>query len=420
MITFTITNKQRATATIVMIVSFAGHQYRKSIGIGVPTALWNAKKHCARVTSDYDGSIVNQRIEQYENAANATIKHFVSKRIIPRNDEFFEYFNAIIYPHEDTLSFTGYIANTYIPRYCNTRAERTIKIQTTILHKLQQYESEKRKVLHFSDVDMAFYADLQRWFYANGYNDTYFGTAIKVIKQCYTEAREVDKLHKGTATDHRDFTAIARPADAVYLTQDEIKAIEALDLSPSALCYGDSQRDRRNADERSASYIACRNLFIIGCYTGLRVSDFRRLDKYHFDGQFIKIKTKKTKSDIVVPVHPSVKKIIDSGFDFAHPISEQKINAHIKDICRLAGITQDIVINVNRAGVMIEEVHPKYELITNHTARRSFATNAIRAGVPTHAVMMILGHSSEATTMRYIKQSAQENADDVASHPFFQ
>ena len=44
MITFTVTNKHRPKATIVMLVSLYGKQYKKSIGIGVPVKYWNDSK----------------------------------------------------------------------------------------------------------------------------------------------------------------------------------------------------------------------------------------------------------------------------------------------------------------------------------------------------------------------------------------
>jgi site-specific recombinase XerD len=61
----------------------------------------------------------------------------------------------------------------------------------------------------------------------------------------------------------------------------------------------------------------------------------------------------------------------------------------------------------------------KYELISTHTARRSFATNAYKAGVPTLSIMKITGHTKESTFLKYIKVSAEENADMLKNHPFF-
>ena len=64
MITFTVTNKHRPKATIVMLVSLYGKQYKKSIGIGVPVKYWNDSKKRARTTADFkEGNKINDEID---------------------------------------------------------------------------------------------------------------------------------------------------------------------------------------------------------------------------------------------------------------------------------------------------------------------------------------------------------------------
>lgn len=62
---------------------------------------------------------------------------------------------------------------------------------------------------------------------------------------------------------------------------------------------------------------------------------------------------------------------------------------------------------------------PKYKLVSSHTARRSFATNAYLAGVPTISIMKITGHKTESAFMKYIKISGKENAVKLKGHKFF-
>ncbi len=75
--------------------------------------------------------------------------------------------------------------------------------------------------------------------------------------------------------------------------------------------------------------------------------------------------------------------------------------------------------SVSKAGKIATETKPKYSLITSHTARRSFATNAYKDGVPTIAIMKITGHRSVIFFLNYIKIGKEENAEQLASHPFF-
>lgn len=87
-----------------------------------------------------------------------------------------------------------------------------------------------------------------------------------------------------------------------------------------------------------------RGLFLIGCYTGLRVSDFSRLSNAHV-GKYITIKTQKTGTPVIIPIHPVVRDIISGGFDLTDTVSDQKLNGQIKELCRLAGITEEVMVN---------------------------------------------------------------------------
>ena len=72
-----------------------------------------------------------------------------------------------------------------------------------------------------------------------------------------------------------------------------------------------------------------------------------------------------------------------------------------------------------RGNLKTQKAEPKHKLITAHTARRSFATNAFLAGVPTIQIMKLTGHKTEKVFMTYIKITGKENARKLQLHPFF-
>lgn len=159
----------------------------------------------------------------------------------------------------------------------------------------------------------------------------------------------------------------------------------------------------------------------LGAFTGLRFSDFSRLEwKNITNTGTISIQTQKTGTKVVIPIHPVVREILDRGYDFSSSMSDQKINRYIKEVGKIAGIDGMVTINRNVGGRTVTESVPKYSLITTHTARRSFATNAYKSGVPTIAIMKITGHREESTFLRYIKVSEEENAEMLKRHSFFQ
>ena len=79
------------------------------------------------------------------------------------------------------------------------------------------------------------------------------------------------------------------------------------------------------------------------------------------------------------------------------------------------------MINVKKLedGKKVSVKAPKFELISSHTARRSFATNAYLQNVPTISIMKITGHRTEKSFLKYIKISQEDNANKLISHPFF-
>jgi hypothetical protein len=84
-----------------------------------------------------------------------------------------------------------------------------------------------------------------------------------------------------------------------------------------------------------------------------------------------------------------------------------------------AELKDDVVIASTKGGKRHTENFKKHELITTHTARRSFATNAYLQNVPTISIMKITGHRTEKSFLKYIKISQEDNANKLINHPFF-
>ncbi|MGV8136464.1 MAG: tyrosine-type recombinase/integrase [Mangrovibacterium sp.] len=189
---------------------------------------------------------------------------------------------------------------------------------------------------------------------------------------------------------------------AVYLTIDEIERVFYLKkLSPGASVV----RDR----------------FIIGCCTGLRYSDFSVLSIDNIHDNNILVKTKKTGAKVVIPVHWMIREIINHHGGIMPEImtSRQNFNKTIKRLCRLAKINSLVLIERTEGHRVVKKKLKKYELVVSHTARRSFATNMKMAGVETAKIMLFTGHKTEDAFFRYIRIGKKENADELASHPFF-
>lgn len=166
-----------------------------------------------------------------------------------------------------------------------------------------------------------------------------------------------------------------------------------------------------------------RDLFIIGCCTGLRYSDYSRLSDNNFVnyGTQIQIKTKKTSAIVQLPIHRFVREIYEKyGNKMPKSHSIQYFDRYIKLICKKAGFTDNILWERTVGNNIVRKTLKRYELISSHTARRSFATNAFLSGIPPYRIMLITGHKSEKSFFRYIRITREENALSLSSHKFFQ
>lgn len=420
MICFYITNREREKSPIKMEIYFKGKHYSKYIGESVETAMWNTKKQISRVTASYpEGSLINAQVEKWRTAATETIEHFKERMSAPSSSEFKEELEKRRFKdgYRTPSSIVEYFS-TFISRYEKTRSPGRVKHYKLAQGILSDYQSAKKTTITFEDINQDFYNKFTEWFYEKGHSANYLGETIKVLKLVVNEAMIVDKLHSNIDFKSRGFSAPSSQVDSIYLTEEELLKIHNLTIDETFIKESFEGIDIWQTQRKVKAYNKARDMFLIGAFTGLRVSDYSRLLPENITDK-VRIQAKKTGIKSVIPIHWVVQEIIDRGYDFSTTMTDQKLNKHIKEVARLACITEEVTYTKNVGGKPVQLSSPKYELISSHTARRSFATNAYKAGIPTVSIMKITGHKKESTFLKYIKISEEENAEMLMSHSFF-
>lgn len=172
--------------------------------------------------------------------------------------------------------------------------------------------------------------------------------------------------------------------------------------------------DYKPADDE---LVKVRDLFVIGCETGLRFSDYCRLKPEYFNGRLLKIIQTKTKDKVTIPLSARARGVLEK-YDYQPPTYRDAeltvFNATIKAICKDAGITETTIMNKIIAGKSKEFIYKKYELVSSHTCRRSFCTNAFLRKIPVKAIMAVSGHKTEKSFMRYLKIGNEEIIEQFA------
>lgn len=95
---------------------------------------------------------------------------------------------------------------------------------------------------------------------------------------------------------------------------------------------------------------------------------------------------------VIIPLNTYIKNILaKNGGVVPELISNVKMNLYLKDLAKEAELIEDVIISFTKGGVRKSEVFKKHDLVTVHTARRSFATNAFLRDIPTISIMKITG-----------------------------
>lgn len=162
-----------------------------------------------------------------------------------------------------------------------------------------------------------------------------------------------------------------------------------------------------------------RDLFIVGCMTGQRYSDYSRLTKDNIIDNSIHVLQKKTRNKAVVPMTDYVREIFakyKGNLPQARCI--QYFNKAIKVICQKAGLCETIVYEEDQAGDIVMVKKAQYEMISSHTARRTFITNMNKNNVPASKTRKCTGHKSSACFDRYDRMTLIDNARSLAGNGY--
>lgn len=281
----------------------------------------------------------------------------------------------------------------------------TVKAYKTHFKKLLEYRDFKRiKKLQFRHFDSKFYNQFRTYIFSKNHSNNYLSNIIKNIKSLLNAAY-IDGLHNETA--FRDYKKSYSETYKIALSENEVESIMNVDLS------------------KHKSLELSRDIFVIQCKTSLRVSDATRLKPEYIvkdeNGKnYIELITKKKPHKLVaIPISTKINPILKK-YDYRIPkTNDQKINEDLKEIAKLAGLTDKVEITENKGNIDVIKQVPKYTIITSHTGRRTAATNMYKAKLNPIEIIKMTGHSEVKTLMTYLKVTSKESARIVAENRFF-
>lgn len=291
---------------------------------------------------------------------------------------------------------------------------RTIQDFQNSSNKLKAYELHSGTKLTFNDVNELFYNNFIEYLRTTELlGENTIGGIIDNLKAFLREADLLNyKVNPFFKT--KEFRSPKQKTKDVYLNENEIQKIKNHNFELNS--YLDNARD----------------WLIIGVWTGLRISDLLSLTRADIVNGFIDNENFKTNIPVSIPLHPYVVEILNKrNGDFPRRISDTKFNEYIKEVAKQVGLTEIIKNSsklielkdkdgnskLDKEGKKIHRKKsgsfPKFELVTSHICRRSFATN-LYGTIDTLTIMKIIGHSTEKQFLDYIKTTQKEHAEKLS------
>jgi site-specific recombinase XerD len=369
------------TNLIVSQIAVEGIKFIYSTRICIPQGEWITKKQ--RVKPTYQGSFdINNHIERIGKEVILLINKWKIEGRKILKDEFKSELNKAIGREEEKVKPKETLDQIHLKYLISKKnySDNTIRGFRSSKKKYDDYCEEKELEKSFDMFTESFFIEFTSWMFGQNYKDNYVGKTTEALRRFVKWAKE-----KGYHNYDYYFKRIEETTDIVYLTEAELNTLIAAKIDNPRLS---NIRDR----------------FVVACYTGLRVSNLKRLSAANIIDGYLRVSTVKVKGRLLsIPITKAAKPVFDRFFNESevYNLSDQKYNEYLKELCEYVGITDEIMIVRHSGKKRIEETGPKYSFISSHTARRTFVTLSFLKGMDDDSIMAITGISSRQTLSKY-------------------
>ncbi|MFV0364287.1 MAG: tyrosine-type recombinase/integrase [Suipraeoptans sp.] len=410
-VTFKLRKPSAKTPQIIYLVYRFGQNEKLaySTGLKILPAYWNKEKMRVRnLVEALDKDLINNYLNELYRDTNLHIVELKTKGKAVTKDSLYRFLQNYTNKTQDSEENTlhGFV-KAYLERNktkINPSTGKIIAYKTQREHEntyklLTDFEKAKNKGVHFDfdDINLDFYADFTTFLQSFNMATNTIGHKIQTLKTWLNEATERGVNKNQQYKSHR-FKAVLEETENIYLTPSELEKIYTYKFT-------------------SEKHIRVRDLFLIGAFTGLRFSDFTSITADNIKNDTLHIEQQKTGNSVSISIHPIVVEIWNKyGGELPKVISNQKFNEYLKEVCKVAGINSIEQKGITKGGIRRKQNYEKWQLVSSHTARRSFATNLYLSGFPTLSIMAMTGHKTESAFMKYIKVTNEQHAELLRLH----
>ncbi len=412
-IRFNLRDKQAKGKTMIMLsLSYSNHRLRMTTGRSVFVRDWNLRKQRVYERDTIpDAYAINLHLNFLCYVVGVHMESFLKKGIMPTPEALK---NKILQTKEKGLSdkksffwqtFDSFIADK--KSHIADIIDYDKALRKHLLHAEKIYDSELT-LEDFSSRKPEFIEIFQKYLTFTATNiQGEHGLSVNTVGKQYKNLKVflnwcfdkevIDPFSLKHLMNHTE------EIDSVFLKESELALLEKMELE------GEQKK--------------VRDLFLVGCETGLRFSDFTTLPILSPSAAYIEVSPKKTQASgknnkVLIPISERLKRILER-YHYELPNLPNsalgQFNKVIRSLCYRAGMNDLITTQRTVSGELITLAKYKWEMVSSHTCRRTFCTSKFLAGMPAHAIMKFSGHKTEKNFMRYLRLDAQLNAEEFKS-----
>lgn len=368
-------------STINILVKCDDKKIQLSTGVKISKSLWNSKTHTVRDEEK------NKILTYYKNKLKETVVNLVNKNIhYPTSEEFkneFYFLTGLKDRIEKTTNFTT--LKEWINYYKEKRKKLVSKGTWRRVKMLELHLNNCSPDIKIANVDSKFWYDFQECMgmSENKYSDNY-------IKKISSELKIYIKkgILEGLPFKRFEFEFLTKQRSKIpfWLNKEELKTL--------------SEVETKSVEEKNTLHF-----FLFQAYTGFGFTEVRNIRKKHIfrkDGiTFIKIDRQKTGNFLNIPIHTLAYTLLKVN-NYMPIVSRKSVNKIIKRLCERSELDREIEIIKYSFNKPTKQTKKLYEIVTTHTARKSFGRYFMESDGNINKLSQIYGHKNEETTRMYI------------------
>lgn len=396
--TFVLKEPKSSSETIIyLVMRWDGLQMKISTKQKVNPKFWNKDRLKVKETiSEKNHQNINKELVEIEKVAYEMFNSFTDTfKRKPNSEELKnlieqEYFqNNPMFKKVDKKTILDYF-DDYIETIKSTTAHTTVQKYKQAKENFKDFQKDKKRIYNTEMIDLKFRNEYVEYLIeTKRYAPTTVYRKMKFLRTVFYFIENLG-IKVNPFLHNSRFLTKDIEVDNIALSESEIDEMEKLNLS-----------DNKRLEQ-------VRDLFLVACYTGQRFSDLNKINQSNIiDDEYIAIRQQKTNEQLTLPLLKVVKTILVKYSYKLPKISNVKFNEYIKEVAKLCE-----TLNKQYNG---DNKKVRWQMISSHTARRTFVTLNYGKGVDLDTLKLGTGHKQTKTLQTYIKMNDKQKADLLRS-----